>query len=374
MPIKPPTESIPSPLVPSTPSTPSAPGDLVISPEAAAEMLFNTMVIYGPTGTRKTSQIGEFAKYIYAKTGKKTRLLSADGGGWGPIQDLVNAGIIEPWRIATEAHMPSVIMAASRGAWPKTLVNGLRKSGPVYVPSAGDVSKALSDVGAYAVEGWLSIATALMANVVDKGRKINEDVVSKWTENTEFGEFSFGAPSRGHYGYAQKTILDMIRNFSGLPLERILYTSLEARGEDKISKETVFGPAVAGKAITSTIPQFVGDCLHFEDFTVEAGTDPNNPKQKLVQPEVRAWFIQHPDSYTGNFWPAKARLIPSKVEEFKKRMGPHGYFILGTGQNQHGLYDYLTTQDELLSSSTDAAKKWKEEIDALRAKNQSLNG
>ena len=81
-------------------SNPAPP--LVVDPALVAEMLFNTMVLYGPTGSRKTSQIGEFAKYIYEKTGKITRLVSCDGGGWAPIQDLINAGIIEAWRILSK--------------------------------------------------------------------------------------------------------------------------------------------------------------------------------------------------------------------------------------------------------------------------------
>jgi hypothetical protein len=225
-------------------------------------------------------------------------------------------------------------------------------------------------VGAYAVEGWFSIASAVMRFLVSRGQKINEDVVSKFTESTEFGEFSYGAPSRGHYGFVQSFILDIIRNFSSLPVDRVLYTSLEGKGEDKLTKGLQYGPAVAGSAITAAIPQYVGDCLHFEDYETEIGTDPTNPKQKLTDMKVRAWFQSHPDSQTGVMWPAKSRLVPSKVPEFKKLMGANGYFILG----EKSLRDYLKVQDQLLASSTDEAKKWKEQIDADRAKVKSEGG
>src|SRR6266566_2598144 len=78
---------------------------LVVDPALVGEMLHNTMVLYGPTGSRKTSQIGEFAKYIYEKTGKITRLVSTDGGGWAPIQDLINAGVIDAWRLVDEPKL-----------------------------------------------------------------------------------------------------------------------------------------------------------------------------------------------------------------------------------------------------------------------------
>ena len=332
----------------------------VVDPALVGEMLHNTLVLYGPTGSRKTSQIGEFAKYIYEKTGKVTRLVSTDGGGWAPIQDLINAGIIDAWRLTDEPELLSALMGASIGAWPKNLVNGIRPGGPTFAPN--DKARALAGVGAYAIEGWFSIASACMRYLVSKGRKINEDVVSKFTESGDFGEFSFGAPSRGHYGFVQSFILDIIRNFSSLPVERVLYTSLEGKGEDKLTKGLQYGPAVAGSAITAAIPQYVGDCLHFEDYTEESAVDPANPKQKLVETKIRCWFQSHPDTQTGVMWPAKARLVPSKVPEFKKLMGESGYFILG----QKSLRDYLYTQDRLLESSTDEAKKWKEQVDEVR--------
>lgn len=342
---------------------------LVIDSDAAAAMLFSTLVLYGPTGSRKTSQLGEFAKYIYEKTGKKTRLISMDGGGWGPIQDLINVGIIDAWRIVEEEWPKVAIIKASRGMWPDKIVNGLRV-GKATEPMPANRRTALKDVGAYAVEGWTSIANALMRDAVTKGQKINEDVVSKFTEvESDFGAGeSFGAPSRGHYGFAQNLILDIIRNFSALPVERVAYTALEGKGEDKLTKALTYGPQVAGNAITASIPQYVGDCLHFEDFDIEVGVDPNNAKQKLTQANVRAWYTAHKDVQTGVMWPAKSRIVPSKVEEFRKLMGGEGYFILGDPKKpgDKTLYSYLKAQDEMLKSSSDELTEWKKRIDAAR--------
>ncbi len=332
--------------------------------ESFSETLHNTMVLYGPTGTRKTTQIGEFAKYIYQKTGKRTRLISADGGGWGPIQNLINAGIIEPWRVVEENNPKVAIIKASKGAWPDKLVNGLRASKFITQPTNPEQRKEqLKDVGAYAVEGWASIAALLMSDLVAKGQKISEDVVGKFTETTEYGDETFGAPGRSHYGWVQNFILTMIRNFSSLPVERVLYTSLEGKGEDQLSKVLQYGPLVSGKAITAAIPTYVGDCLHFEDFTEDSGVDPLNPKQKLVEGKVRVWFTQHPDSSTGTTWPAKPRIVGDKYQEFKKRMGSNGYFVLSDSTH---LGTYLALQDEILETASDAARKWKAEVDKKR--------
>ena len=55
-----------------------------------------TGLIYGESGTFKTTQIGTLARYIYRRTGKPIRLISADLGGWGPIQQEIDAGLIIP--------------------------------------------------------------------------------------------------------------------------------------------------------------------------------------------------------------------------------------------------------------------------------------
>jgi hypothetical protein len=136
---------------------------------------------------------------------------------------------------------------------------------------------------------------------------------------------------------------------------------LEGKGEEKITNKLEYGPQVAGKAITAAVPQYVGDCLHFEDFVVDKGVD-KDTKAKLVEVGVRAWFQQHPDPQTGVTWPAKSRLIPAKFIEFRKRMGENGYFSL----NEKGLHDYLRVQDELLRSGSEDLRRWKDEIDKKR--------
>jgi len=43
-------------------------------------------VIYGASGTFKSTAGKHFSRYIYKKTGKATLLFSLDGGGWGPME------------------------------------------------------------------------------------------------------------------------------------------------------------------------------------------------------------------------------------------------------------------------------------------------
>lgn len=358
------------PKIPDSEPHSSPPGELLVAnPGLAAQYLFNTMIVYGPTGSRKTSQIGEFAKYIYEKTGKITRLISMDGGGWAPIQDLINVGIIEAWRLVEEDRPKLAVQKASQGAWPVKLMNGLRASNEVVLPTKDQRVAALKNVGAYAIDGLTSIATAVMRDCVAKGQKISEDIVSKFEESDPaFGTSSFGAPARAHYGFVQNFILDMIRNFSSLPVERVLYTALEGKGEDRLTKALQYGPQVAGAAITAAVPTYVGDCLHFEDYYNSIGADPNNPNQKLVEMKVRCWFTSHPDPQNGVIWPAKSRVVPEMIRELKKRLGENGYFDLTL---EKGLYAYLKAQDALLLISTDNARGWKLKVDTQREATQT---
>jgi hypothetical protein len=385
IPVPPPKEATRNPTqeagVTSTTPTKVRPEPPGLVANQIAELLFNTMVIYGPTGSHKTMSIGDFAKYIYEKTGKKTRLISMDGGGWAPIQDYINAGIIDPWRMVEEPSPRAAIIKASRGAWPDSIKNGLRASSTITEPSQGNRAKALKDVGAYAIEGWSSISTSVMRDMVSKDIRGSEDVVEVAYENLDGsvlagqelalakktghlpeGSEKFGAPSRSHYGLAHNFMLDMIRNFGALPLERILYTSLEGRGQDKITKALVYGPDVVGQAMTFKLPTLVGDCLHFEDYTENKGEATGNPGQKLVEVGVRIWFTQHPDAQTGAMWPAKPRVVGAKYDEFRKRLGKDGYFLWKRG----ALAEYLRIQDELLSSASNELREWKAAIDAAR--------
>jgi hypothetical protein len=362
----------PLPPVPKTPKGPEAP--LTANPASVSSLLQNTMVIYGPTGSRKTSQIRAFAKYIYEKTGKKTRLISMDGGGWGTAQDYIDAGIIEPWRLVEEANPRVAILKASRGAWPESMDKGFRSSSKLIESLPEKRKEAMKEVGAYAVEGWASIASVTMRYDISKGRGGAEGTVARWEERLNEGDASetpeiFGAPSRSSYGITQSFLLDIIRNFSGLPLERVLYTSLEGKGVDKMDGVTNYGPATVGGAITALIPAFVGDCLHFEDFKEEEGVDPKNPKQKLIKEGVRAWFTKHPDAQTGVMWPAKSRIIPEQIGEFRKRLGPSGYFVLGDNA-EPDLGTYLRLQDEMLGKGVDKALAWKKMIDEKREKGE----
>src|SRR5712664_596051 len=56
-------------------------------------------LLYGESGVGKTENLGLAALYVWEKYGKISRLVSADGGGWKPLQPYIDLGIIVPLSI-----------------------------------------------------------------------------------------------------------------------------------------------------------------------------------------------------------------------------------------------------------------------------------
>lgn len=300
----------------------------------------NSLLIYGDSGRYKTTNVGRFARYMYEKTGRPVRVISADGGGWGPMQGEIDAGIIDALRVV-ESEQPLPL---------------LRKLGQGYWPKGQSLSlDGLDNVSAYAVESLQSLGTMLMRYIVRSGRKISEEVVGQFVESVpsiEGGmkDEKFSAPARSHYGFVQNELLGLIANFRALPVERVLFTAGEGKGQDDMTNQMVYGPLSIGKALTDRLPFEVGDLLHFQGAAV------NN------QIEVRMYFKPHLDAVTKVAWPAKARLQPTQLGALDKRF-PLGYIVLTL---EDGIEKYLEFQDLAREQEAKDLAAWKAEIDNKR--------
>lgn len=295
-----------------------------------------SILCYGATGTRKTTNVGSFAKYIWEQTGAPVRLVSADGGGWEPIEPYIRAGIVDPYRLVDTPLLLENVRLLMKGCWPD---------------KDGKLVKNSDKVGAYAIEGLTSIALLMLRHLVNRGQKIGQDIVGQFREGAE----TFGNAAMTHYGFVQSQTLDIIGagGFSSIPVlsNRILYTAHEAKGQDDIAKTTVYGPASVGKAITDKIPLFVGDLLHFETTVLDT---------KKNESTVRAYFRNHADSDLQSVqWPAKVRMPFDVVADFQARW-PQGFIDLGS----ETLYDYLKFMDEVRLKSANSVQAWKEQLNA----------
>ena len=113
-------------------------------------------LIYGASKTRKTSNIGLVAIYVWKKYHKVTRLITLDGGGYDPLLSLVNEGIIIPWvPIARKQFTISTMDMACQGYWPKDPDD---PTSPLIAPT----SATWDEVGFVAIEGLTSAGDAFI--------------------------------------------------------------------------------------------------------------------------------------------------------------------------------------------------------------------
>jgi hypothetical protein len=287
----------------------------------------SSILCYGVSDSRKTTQIPEFARFVYELTGRRTRMVSCETAGADRIQPAVDAGLVIPYWLRENPR--SGIVHLARGDWPHPAqVDGrmVAKWGPCP-PSEWD------EIGGYAIEGTASIAEMIVRQLIAEGRKVQEEVVSPYTED----DIKLGAAARSHFGVAQQDVLRLLAeaprglfDASRGKVQYILFTGHEAKGEDD-QKSTIYGVGTTGKAAVKSIPKLVGTLLHHE-------VDRTGKK-------VWAYFRPHPDMENGNIvWDAKANLpAHPKVWALAEQKWPGGRFELSFEQS---LYHYLKFQEE----------------------------
>lgn len=301
-----------------------------------------TSLVYGASGSFKTHSVGLFAKYQYEKTGKPIRLISTDAGGWEPIQEYIDAGIIMPLHVAECVDLLGVLVQLCRGYWPDAqgrLVKGEENG--------------IENISGYAFEGITTSAQLLMMHFAMKGQKINEDVVGVFKESG----IQFGANPRSHYGFVPQQIYGMLTDLGTLPVERVLITAHEGKGQDEFSKQLVYGPAAVGLAATNRIPPYVGDLLHYDTVEVVNGTSKST--------EVRAYFKPHPDPVTRVLWPSKVRMNPSLIPALNQKW-PEGFIRL---ELESGIDRFFRFQDNENKKAKERVERFKQEVDKSKATN-----
>lgn len=316
-------------------------------------------IIYGATGSYKTTAIAHLARWIAETTGKKTLLFSSDGGGWTPCQEEVEAGMILPYKCDSNTIPLPIVRKISQGYWPEN-------------PEEPDVSQLnfipvdWNEVGGIAVEGITSLGSMLMRHAADKNLKTGEEGTSKFSQsiivNGQLTSETFAGNSKGHYGFVQGQLYSLVTNFTSLPVSYVLFTAHEKKYSEDGTLQ--YGIAAPGKAITPYIPTWVGDCIHAQDYKVkesvqvESMTEPGKKvAEEVVRVRCRYYFLKHPDPDTGIIFEAKPRVTHSKVAELEKRF-PGGFF---TPTTEHGFDQYLRVLDELAkdAAAADSLKDWR---------------
>ncbi len=270
----------------------------------------DSYLLYGETGSGKTSQLSEIARWLWESLGWRTRLVTGDSGD-GPFGNLTDpGGPVESLDLAqvvmhTKYSPMTILNALADSYWPKQDPN----SGAYTFTKFVDPT-----VQCYMFEGFQAFADLVMQDHVNTGRQIAEDVVGKTPltmpvigpDGKELAlNFSTGQPGRAHYNHVQRYLAaDWLPRTRALPVKLTFFTSHESDGKDDTTDAPILGPALIGQKGVGSLPQKFQDCIHLvRDIVV-------NPQTKKSTMTYRAWFQKHPQlgpggSITTKMWPAK---------------------------------------------------------------------
>jgi AAA domain len=309
--------------------------------------LAETLLLYGESGTWKTTQAGVFAEYQAGRfEDAHIRLVSGDST-WKPLSHLIkydakrgHVGLVRPWSIkAPHPNKLAIISAASNGYWP----NVIDEYG------IADLTKGLTlnleSVAGIIWEGLTEVADLMMQHLVETRRDTGQKIHSTF-EQTLPGvkeAFRYGGASQSAYGFVQAETRKYVKTLAALPVDRVLCTAHEGKGtDDAVTRKSMFGPMIVGKASNDKVSGWFGTTLHHESYMFA-------DKERGAKPGVRAFFERHPDPEMANvFWPAKLDCTPHVAAKVLGRW-PQGYIPLVNdteGRCVSGVHSLLEMMDE----------------------------
>jgi len=324
------------------------------APEKVVEKIStaNTVMIYGESRTRKTTQLGLLAEYFYELYGGVIRLITAEeAAGIEPILPYIEAGLIEYIPLNESVADPiSLMQALAQGAWYPLVPT---PKGQKLTPKERN-GLTEGKVSAYFIEGATTISDRILRYLGTSQRKLQQEVAAAFTIESMIEGVSepekFGSPGQSHFGYVQTFVTGLFPKFSMLPVREVVWTAHEGRGEDQNTKMQIFGPGLAGKAATSKVPALVGDLFHCQTV-IENGKE-----------SVKAWIRKHPDDQVSTvLWPAGPRSTSDIAPKLLTRW-PEGCIDLSTSS----VVDYFKYKRELKTATTDRLRALKEKVDANR--------
>lgn len=260
-------------------------------------------LVYGESGSGKTSWALELAQYFWLKHRKRTRWYLGDGGGETIKQLLTSFGedrFIDIWEYQNWKNPFDTAQKMVLGGWPEDLSD---PSSKVIVPL--DYSTISSEFGLFVYEGLTVISDYMMGDIegglawrMAKGEMLNEDKSFRFVD----GDLKIGGNARTHYGLVQRRIPALLRANERVPVFK-LWTAHEMKAEDDTSNEKVIGPDVVGKALTAKIMGSFGHTVHLTKAAKRIKKkDPATGKEiEEIVAERRAYTESHYDPNGNHF-------------------------------------------------------------------------
>lgn len=298
-----------------------------------------SIMIYGDSKSTKTTQSYFLARWIHQQTGKSIRMIGANASDSSPFEDsgMIEKGVVDFFDISNRQLALADIRRLAEGYWPRDSKDNPKGNKDYFKTDAACETspKKWESIGGYIVEGTTGIASLLLNHI----RNQEEGVGFKHSFKYEEDGYTIGGLQEGHYGLVQQEMYKMIvQGFACLPIKYLIFTGLVAKGEDKRTRETVYGPKAAGQATTFEIPSWFMDCWHL-DTVIEDRIDKTTNEPIKVECKV-AWFTRHLDKETGVPYLAGIRCLPELYPEVIKKY-PEGYVRLGFKGGLDRFYSFL---------------------------------
>lgn len=279
-------------------------------------------ILFGPTGSGKTVQFGELAVDVFIKSGgtfdeagnpvggKRSRLYSADGGGWASIQHIVDAGIIEV--VDLRPFTDSSVWEA----WDRA-TKGYRRVGSAWVgPDIANLNG-----GCLFYEGATTVGD-LMLKDMREGNAKGDRVIKGRGQDVAIrqGEYVYMPTNETMYGYAQSRLLDLILQSQSIAgqYDHVWWSALAYRATDNDDNALILGPQAAGKKLAGELPAKVAYTFRLQDLPA----DPNFGRE---EPEHRLYL----DAYKDDLSPGVTKVVGNSrlPLDVIKEVLPEGGFI-----------------------------------------------
>ena len=252
-----------------------------------------SIALYGDSGSGKTTQAGEYVKFI-RRTLKKTSILnSSDLGGYDSIAALVRAGVLKV----------NELKAGEEDPW-------------IWIDDAVSGKGVTDETGLVIFDGGTSMSEALLSACSHSDFQIGQQKTQRFsvTRPSSGGQsgktLNVSINNEAHYGVVQGFMLDAIWKSTWLTRRGIdvLWTFAVHRGEEQ-DRTPILGPKLAGKALTAAIPKWFR-------YTFRIASVP----QDGAEPIHRLYLTEHSElaglghSFGNARYPLGVKPLPAVIE------------------------------------------------------------
>ena len=192
-----------------------------------------TIALYGDSGSGKTTQAGEYAKYVKKSTGGNSVLFTSDLGGYDSIANLVKASIVRPVELEPKSD-----------PW-------------IYLDDAVNGSLLKEDDKLVIFDSGTSLGEALLHACSHSTFQIGQEKAQRFAVSQGSRSLSVSTNGKAHYGVVQGFLLDAIWKSTWLTRKgvNVLWTFSVDRGEEA-DRTPILGPKLAGHALTAAMPKW----------------------------------------------------------------------------------------------------------------------